>query len=88
LEPSDGSHNIFDLRFTIYDLVRGVNRNRPRLRKMPLPSILPRVNRLTRQEIYFIVTVAALLLTGLLVKYYRQSHPPAAAVTPDHHARN
>jgi hypothetical protein len=62
--------------------------NRPRLRKMPLPSILPRVNRLTRQEILFIVTVAGLLLTGLLVKFYRQSHPPAAAVTPDHHARN
>ena len=45
------------------------------------------MNRLTRQEILFIITVAGLLLTGLLVKYYRQSHPPAAA-TESIHARD
>lgn len=45
------------------------------------------MNRLTRQEILFIVTVAGLLLTGLCVKYYRQTHPPAAASQNDH-ARN
>jgi hypothetical protein len=45
------------------------------------------VNRLTRQEILFIVTVAALLLTGLFVKYYRQTHPPAAA-SENNHARD
>ena len=45
------------------------------------------MNRLTRQEIYFIVTVAGLLLTGLFVKFWRQAHPPAAVTAPDH-ARN
>ena len=49
-----------------------------------MPGYSPRVNRMTRQEILFIVTVAGLLLTGLFVKYYRLAHPPAAASETNH----
>jgi hypothetical protein len=38
------------------------------------------VNGLTKQEILVLCIIAGLLVTGLFVKYYRASHPPAAAV--------
>jgi hypothetical protein len=36
------------------------------------------VNWLTKQEIMVLSIIAGLLLTGLLVKVWRESHPPAA----------
>ena len=36
------------------------------------------MNWLTRQEQIVLCIVIGLLLTGLLVKYYRAAHPPAA----------
>jgi hypothetical protein len=38
------------------------------------------VNRLTKQEQLFLITVVGLLLTGWFVKYYRTAHPPPATV--------
>ena len=36
------------------------------------------MNWLTKQEQLVICIVTGLLMTGLLVKYYRAAHPPAA----------
>jgi hypothetical protein len=37
------------------------------------------MNWLTKQEQLVICIVIGLLVTGLLVKYYRAAHPPTAA---------
>jgi hypothetical protein len=67
----------------------GARNKAPSTLPNPAPLIiLRRVNRLTRQEILFILTVAGLLLTGLLVKYYRSAHPAGSAVTENNHARD
>jgi hypothetical protein len=40
------------------------------------------VKWLTKQEQLVLCIVLGLLLTGWLVKYYRETHPPAAAAQP------
>ncbi|MEY4387341.1 MAG: hypothetical protein RLY20_2624 [Verrucomicrobiota bacterium] len=40
------------------------------------------MNRLTRQEQLVLCSVLGLLLVGLAVKVYRQSHPGTTVVTP------
>ena len=44
-------------------------------------AYIPRMNRLTRQEQLVLCSVLGLLLVGLAVKVYRQSHP-GSATTP------
>jgi hypothetical protein len=46
-----------------------------------LCGYIARVHGLTKQEILVLSIIAGLLLTGLLVKYYRTAHPPAVAVS-------
>ena len=40
------------------------------------------MNYLTKQEQLVLCIVLGLLLTGWFVKYYRETHPPVAAVQP------
>jgi hypothetical protein len=42
----------------------------------PSNHYIPSVNRLTKQEQLFLIIVLGLLLTGLMVKWYRTAHPP------------
>ena len=49
---------------------------------MTVCRYIARVNRLTKQEITVLSLIAALLLTGLIVKYYRAEHPSAVAAMP------
>jgi hypothetical protein len=53
----------------------------PPLAENRLCRYIARVNRLTKHEVLVLVIIAGLLLTGLLVKYYRASHPAAVPVT-------
>jgi hypothetical protein len=45
-----------------------------RLAERELCRYLARVNGLTKQEITVLSLIAALLLTGIFVKYYRATH--------------
>lgn len=51
---------------------------RARLAETELCRYIDRVNGLTKQEITVLSLIAALLLTGWFVKYYRAAHLPAA----------
>ena len=46
---------------------------------------LARVNGLTKQEITVLTLIAALLLTGWFVKYYRATHLTIAVTPSAHH---
>jgi hypothetical protein len=45
----------------------------------PLPTTLPCVRGLTKQEQMVLCIILGLLLTGWAVKSYRTAHPPAQA---------
>jgi hypothetical protein len=49
-----------------------------RLAETGLCGYIARMSGLTRQEILVLSIIAGLLLTGRIVKFYRDSHPPAA----------
>jgi len=54
--------------------------NPPLLAESRFYRYLERMNWLTRQEQLVLCAVIGLLLTGLLVKYYRAVHPPEMPV--------
>jgi hypothetical protein len=49
-----------------------------RLAEPGLCGYIARMTGLTKQEILVLSIIAGLLLTGWCVKYYRDTHPPAA----------